>query len=333
MKELASPAFEAAGHVLRSLKAANTPLLVVADREWGLTELLGSAYAKHGAECQWWDSTDAERVLEQLHDLPRGSRVILVQSGAFRLSGYRDRLLIFNLGLRSAEHRALQLIPESQWHTYLKALCWDPHGEEAAKGRRLQTLLAETSRVTVTCPGTTLRYDGPMEPALLNLADYPDEGPAGGTFPVGEIFSEPKDLSCVSGSVKVIAFPSIERRIEVVEPFKVTIEKGILTDWSNAPSSFREVIEIIREREGEIQVREFGMGLNKHISPSFPLADVTAFERQEGLHLSLGKKHTVFKKPSVPQKKARFHIDVFLDVEEIQFDENPIYRKGQGFLV
>lgn len=35
------------------------------------------------------------------------------------------------------------------------------------------------------------------------------------------------------------------------------------------------------------------------MSKNKPVNDMTAFERQAGLHLSLGKKHNVFKKPGM----------------------------------
>jgi len=43
----------------------------------------------------------------------------------------------------------------------------------------------------------------------------------GGTFPVGEIFSEPVDLGKVNGSLTCFGFPNIERRLEICKPFKV----------------------------------------------------------------------------------------------------------------
>lgn len=64
---------------------------------------------------------------------------------------------------------------------------------------------------------------------------------------------------------------------------------------------------------------------------SQPVSDVTAFERQEGLHLSLGKKHTVFKKPGISSKE-RFHIDMFVDVQQIIADGETIYLQPNGFL-
>jgi hypothetical protein len=55
---------------------------------------------------------------------------------------------------------------------------------------------------------------------------------------------------------------------------------------------------------------------------------VTAFERQLGVHVSVGKKHNVFKKPGLTGKKAKFHIDLFLDVSTIHIDGRPVFADG-----
>jgi hypothetical protein len=63
------------------------------------------------------------------------------------------------------------------------------------------------------------------------------------------------------------------------------------------------------------------LGLNARIGkPPILVNDLTAFERQQGLHLSLGKKHNVFKKPQIQGKLARFHIDMFVEYEQMEID-------------
>jgi hypothetical protein len=90
---------------------------------------------------------------------------------------------------------------------------------------------------------------------------------------------------------------------------------------------------MVQTVEGEICVREFGLGLNRAMGRHRPVSDVTAFERQLGLHMSLGKKHTVYKKPEIAIKKSRFHIDLFIDVERIALDnDQEIYRDGRFVL-
>lgn len=69
----------------------------------------------------------------------------------------------------------------------------------------------------------------------------------------------------------------------------------------DAPLSFLEILKIIQEREGVICIREFGLGLNKGTNRYKPLNDVTAFERQIGLHISLGNYNSIM----VNQNKIR----------------------------
>jgi hypothetical protein len=75
-------------------------------------------------------------------------------------------------------------------------------------------------------------------------------------------------------------------------------------------------------------VREFGIGLNPAMGKHRVLNDITAFERQKGLHFSIGEKHGIYKKPGFNQKKTHYHIDIFVDVERIEADGKPIYDNG-----
>lgn len=96
------------------------------------------------------------------------------------------------------------------------------------------------------------------------------------------------------------------------------------------------------------------------MSKNKPVNDMTAFERQAGLHLSLGKKHNVFKKPGmkaylhqwgrlgfmpctttytlvfsvyirlgIKSSSAKFHIDMFVDVQKITMDDGIMFENGK----
>lgn len=131
------------------------------------------------------------------------------------------------------------------------------------------------------------------------------------------------------------AFPNADRVLEFVPtPIPLTITEGAVPmpvgDSCAVPSSLRTVLEMVNTVEGEIRVREFGLGLNRAMGRARPVRDVTAFERQLGLHLSLGKKHTVYKKPEISTKKSRFHIDLFIDVEKIEINDGEVlYHDGR----
>jgi hypothetical protein len=63
-----------------------------------------------------------------------------------------------------------------------------------------------------------------------------------------------------------------------------------------------------------------------------PVMDVTAFERQVGMHVSMGKKHTVYGKEGLSKRKTRFHIDLFVDLESITCDGTPVWE-GDKFVL
>ena len=150
----------------------------------------------------------------------------------------------------------------------------------------------------------------------------------GGTFPIGEVFTEAKDLSRVNGSLMIYAFADTNFEICMHDPFRVDIENGLVTGWStNAPQSFEEVIAQIKTNERPI-LREVGFGLNRAITRENYLPDITAFERTLGLHFSLGEKHPVFKKAGITSDKTRFHVDVFPVVSEVYSDDTLLFKDG-----
>ena len=64
------------------------------------------------------------------------------------------------------------------------------------------------------------------------------------------------------------------------------------------------------------------------------VTDIFAFERQHGMHISLGKKHNVYKASTIKAKQARFHIDVFIDVKNIIIlDDNTCLFSNGKYLV
>lgn len=143
------------------------------------------------------------------------------------------------------------------------------------------------------------------------------------------MFSEAKTLTGVNGELRVWGYPNVQRTLEITQsPFKITIEKGIITKIDErAPDSFKELWKLLSEAN-ETMVREFGLGLNKAMGKDKPVVDVTAFERQQGLHISVGKKHTVYKKQGITRTKSKFHIDLFIDVQRILIDDVIVFQNG-----
>jgi hypothetical protein len=85
-------------------------------------------------------------------------------------------------------------------------------------------------------------------------------------------------------------------------------------------------------------IREVGFGLNKAITKERYLGDITAFERIYGMHLSMGEKHSVYKKEGLISKKTKYHVDLFPVVDKVTFinkeskSEEIIFQDGKYVL-
>jgi hypothetical protein len=121
-------------------------------------------------------------------------------------------------------------------------------------------------------------------------------------------------------------------------PFTITIEKGVVTQVSDGtPAEFLDLLSLVRQVEGDCYVRELGIGLNPYVGLTHVVSDVTTFERQWGIHLSLGQRHPLFVKqrarcntdgsvatgvhvagPVLKRKAGKYHIDVFIDAAQLR---------------
>lgn len=321
-----------AGHLKHILShalqhTANEQALVIFDTHSPLTELFTNAYRQTLPNAQFVDiaTVTPPDVMRLFEALKPKDLVVLVQSTNFRLNEFRIRIELFKRGLKTIEHTHLNRMPPEQYDAYIDAFAYDPTYYRPL-GHALKAQLDAAQRIVVTCAGTTLTYDTPMEPTKLNTGDYTDMKNIGGTFPIGEVFTEPKDLTKVNGEAMAFAFAGEDHLIQLHEPFKLIITNGILTA-PNAPADFQAILAKIRETEEPI-VREFGIGLNPAMGKHRLVSDITAFERQKGLHFSIGAKHTVYAKPGLHRKHGRYHVDVFIDVEHITVDGETIYKNG-----
>lgn len=68
--------------------------------------------------------------------------------------------------------------------------------------------------------------------------------------------------------------------------------------------------------------------MNRAMGKDRIVDNITTFERELGMHLSIGKKHNVFKGRS----KSRWHADLFLDLERITVDGFVAFRDGEFHL-
>jgi hypothetical protein len=304
--------------------------LLVYDEQSRLATLLAEGYRAllPDAIALNFDQATPEEIRQAVDALAPKDLVVFVQSTRFRLNKFRFRIELFNRDLKVIEHPHLAQIRESELATYIDALAYDPAYYRAV-GPALKKRLDRARRITVVCEGTELIYDSPLENAKLNIGDYSGMKNVGGQFPIGEVFTEPKDLDRVNGTIKLFAFGDTDFSVHGTgKPFSAVIEKGLLTGAPDAPKTFHVVLDQIRAEEGTIRLRELGFGLNRAMTRERRVSDIGAYERMLGLHLSLGAKHAVYTKPGFP-KKSRFHVDVFAAIERVEADGEGIFQDGR----
>lgn len=310
-------------------RAPEARVLVVFDRQSGLASVMADAYQEAIPDAQFinFDEVDQAGILAEINKLSPGDVVALVQSTSFRLNEFRLRLELFARKLKTIEHVHLGRMPEGEWATWINALSFDPN-TDGERGRVLKKILDNAQRIDVYCGGLSLTWEGGMEPAKLNIGDYTGMENIGGTFPIGEVFTEARDLTKVNGELKIYAFADADFLVRFYEPpFTAIVRDGLIEAGSDAPESFKAVMEKIKADERPL-VREFGLGLNRAISRQKPVIDITAFERVNGLHLSLGEKHGVYKKPGFVPHHTKYHVDVFPAVDKITVDGRVIFENG-----
>lgn len=300
---------------------------VIYDTEAPLTRILTEAYRLALPEASFTDFAELDRAsfMARLDTLQPKDLVILVQSTNFRLDEFRIRIELFRRNLKTMEFIHLSRMPESEWDVYIEALTYNKDFLRG-RGRKLKQHIDVAKRIEVDCIDTKLVYDTAMEETKLNVGDYSELTNVGGTFPIGEVFSEPKDFSGVNGKIRIFGYAGEDHIMRIVKPFVATITEGIL-ETTEAPQEFQNILEKIRGDESVI-VREFGLGLNEAMSQHRIVSDITAFERQKGLHLSLGEKHATYNKPGMNRKSGRFHVDIFIDITKITIDDTIIYQNG-----
>jgi hypothetical protein len=302
--------------------------LVVYNSGFPLTDILTSAYksALPHAHFLHFDTSTKEDVMEAINALSPGDLIVLIQTANFLLDAFRIRLHLFQKKLKVIEHTHLYRNKEENWEVYIDALAYDPLWYRVI-GPKLKAKLDVAKTLCFSSKETTLTVTGGVEDAKLNIGDYTGMENIGGTFPIGEVFTESRDFTQMNGSVLIDAFAGGDFCISLYKPFRVDIAKGQVVSWGDAPAAFVDIMNMIREYERPL-IREIGFGLNRAITRSHYVNDITAFERILGLHLSLGEKHSVYKKPGITTHKTKFHVDIFPVIDEMLIDGNRIFVDG-----
>jgi len=263
----------------------------------------------------------------KLFHLNKEDVVILIQDRSFRLSDFRIRLDLKNKGIYVIEHNHIDHTTSSEEiETYVKALQYDGNYFESVASMMQKKLGTSSEVKIVSCDGSELTYSGPVESVKKNIGDL--HANLGSFYPIGEVFTEPVDLESVSGEFLVYAFPNLQYKTIIVDPFKVIVRKGKVVSH-NGPKEFSEIIDLIKTENSDekVWIREMGFGLNRNIGKNKPLTFVSAHERQQGYHISLGLKHGVFRKKIPKKVNQRFHIDMFVDVSKMLIDGECVFSE------
>lgn len=304
--------------------------LVVFDTRSALADILTAAYRQclPAAEFIDFDCHTPDAVMALFAALQSQDLVVLVQSTNFRLDAFRIRVELFKRGLKVIEHPHLGRMQGQEMATYVHALAYDP-AYFRGTGHALKHLIDRAQYGVLDTGGALLEFASPFESAKLNIGDYSDMPNVGGQFPIGEVFTEARDLQAVNGTVRIFVFGDTSFSVnQPAHPITLIVERGQVVSVRDSTPAFDAVLEKIKQDEGVVWVRELGFGLNRALSQQHTVADIGTFERMCGVHLSLGAKHGVYGKPNFKRGDGKYHVDVFAATETVRLDDQVIFRDG-----
>ncbi len=304
--------------------------VVVADERTELSRILLRAYREclPGARFIAFDDAATEAVTAAFAELRENDLVVLIQSTVFRIPEVRIRVELFRRGIKVIEHSNLERIGSDENEHYVAALAYDPAYYRGV-GHALKARMDAARSARIESDGETLHFDSALEPAKLNVGDYSGLKNVGGQFPIGEVFTEARDVESVNGRVKIYGFADTSFRLNVPDaPITMVVERGRVVDALRSTTEFDRVLGLIQADEGQVWIRELGFGMNRAFSRDRRVADVGAFERVCGVHLSLGARHGVYKKPNFNHREVRYHVDSFVVTDRVLLDDDVVYADG-----
>lgn len=323
---------------LKKPQISGKKIVLVYDTDSELSELISAGYIENlqqyaNVEIILFQEEKGAELKEKLLLLEEYSTVILVQSTNFRLESFRIRISLQQKNVGCIEHNHLSYIKSSQTKTYLEAISYQSNYFEKVSNFLKQTFDAGNTLKVIWSNGSEFEISWGFEDMKQNTGNFSLDNRYA-TYPIWENFTEAKDFSNVNGELYVKAFPWEDLQVVFAEkPFKITIKNSIITyKKEDIPKELLPTFEKIEEAEWEIMMRELGFWLNKAITFENILSDVNAFERLAWFHLSLGKKHGVYRKKMSKDIVQRYHIDIFPDVEKIFVDEKLVFEKGKHFV-
>jgi len=309
--------------------------VIVYDTDSKLSTILSKAYRTNLPQATFINFHDAtpEEIRSLFDTLDALDFVVLIQSTNFRLDAFRIRVELFKRKIKVLEHPHLGRMKEEEVSHYIDALAYDTKSIKEV-GLRLKEKI-DVARRGVICSGAeALHFPVGFESTKLNIGDYSTMPNVGGQFPIGEVFTESKELTAVEGRATVFAFADTTYRVNRPEkPITIIIQEGRIVGCENSTSAFDEMLALIREgEEGEVWVRELGFGLNRGFSKTKIVSDVGSYERMCGVHLSLGRKHGMYAKPGFKRGDGKFHIDIFLDTVSVTLDGDVVFE-NEGWII
>ncbi|NOT31281.1 MAG: hypothetical protein HOP15_12610 [Planctomycetes bacterium] len=304
--------------------------LVISDARSDLALALTEAYRRclPGAMFLEFDGAAPGIVLAALERLDPGDLVVLIQSTSFRLDAFRIRLELFKRSLKVIEHPHLARMPGTEGALYIDSLAYDRDYYRGV-GHALKACIDRARTAVIDSGGEQLVFAAGLEPAKLNIGDYGGLKNVGGQYPIGEVFTESRDLEAVNGRVRIALFAATDYTVARPEqPITLVVERGRVTRAIGSTSGFERVLAGIRADEGEVWLREFGLGMNRAFTLERTVSDVGTLERMCGVHLSLGAKHATFEKANIKKRLARHHVDVFVLTSFVSVNEEIVFQDG-----
>jgi hypothetical protein len=304
--------------------------VVLADVRCELARALLGAYreALPEAHVVLYDAASPEAVLAAFAALVPGDLAVLVQSSVFRIENFRIRVELFRRGIKVIEHQNLDRMSADQIEHYIAALAYDPAYYRGI-GHPLKARMDAAQACRIESAGEVLRYDCPLETAKLNIGDFSTLKNFGSQFPIGEVFTEARDLERVNGRATLYAFNDTSMRLNVPDaPITIVVERGRVVDAIHSTGEFDLVLAAIGKDEGAVWLRELGFGMNRAFSRERRVNDVAAFERACGVHLSLGARHGSYKKPHLNHREVRYHVDTFVVTDRVWLDDQVVFDHG-----
>lgn len=308
--------------------------VVVYDERSSLSKVLTEAYRRCLPKTKFlnFDAMSAQALLAEFNPLAPSDLVVLIQSTNFRLEAFRIRVELFKRSLKVIEHPHLGRMKGVEEDYYIDALAYDPAYYRRV-GPALKERIDRAAGAVLDSGGEKLVFASRFESAMLNIGDYTGMRNIGGQFPIGEVFTEAQDLEAVNGRVRVALFGDTTFAVNKPEkPITLVVGKGRVTDVLDSSPEFDKVLTGILAEEGEIWMREFGFGLNPAFTPERKVSDIGTYERMCGIHLSLGAKHGLYKKPYFRGRVTQHHVDVFAAAESVTLDKEEVY-KNQKWIV